>query len=96
MNDDASRPLPVETDPGAHNLRVDRDGHVPFEWEGTLAQGQRLALEVELEPEDPPLWTRPWLWAIVGAGVVAIAIVAAVVAQSAAQLDPRSEHVIQL
>jgi hypothetical protein len=96
VDDDGERPLPLETDPGAHAVRVDRDGHVPFQWEGTLTVGERVPLEVTLEPEAPPLWTRPWLWGAVGGAVVVIAIVVAAVAQSAAQLDPRSEHVISL
>jgi hypothetical protein len=96
VDDDGSRPLPIETDPGRHALRVDRAGHLPFEWEGQLDEGQHLSLDVALEPEPSSVWESPWLWAGVGAGAAAIAIVIAVVAQSAAQLEPRSEHTISL
>ncbi len=94
--DDGSRPLPLEADPGTHSVRVDASGFVPFEWDGELTEGQRFSLEVELRPESSPIWTRPWLWAAAGGAVVVIVIIVAAVAQSEAQLDPRSEHSISL
>lgn len=41
-------------DPGAHHVRVSAQDRVPWEWNGTLAEGQRLELDVVLKRPPPP------------------------------------------
>ncbi len=41
-------------DPGAHHVRVTAQGRVPWEWTGTLAEGERRELEVQLAVPPPP------------------------------------------
>jgi hypothetical protein len=41
-------------DPGPHHVRVSAQGRVPWEWSGTLAEGERRELEVVLRVAPPP------------------------------------------
>jgi hypothetical protein len=41
-------------DPGAHHIRVSAQGRQPWDWSGTLAEGQRLELDVVLAIPPPP------------------------------------------
>jgi len=54
VGDDGSRPLRVEVDPGAHRLGARAPGRQPFDWSGELAEGERVAIEVELPPAVDP------------------------------------------
>lgn len=40
-------------DPGLHHVRVSAQNRTPWEWRGTLAEGQKLELEATLEPPAP-------------------------------------------
>lgn len=101
--DDGTRPLALETDPGEHSLRVDRDGHEPFLWEGALEPGARREVQVSLSPlgagaggdeGDGSLLTHPLFWTAVGVVVVATGVVVGVVLYEGAQLEPRTgEHI---
>ncbi len=55
VEDDGSRPLVLETDPGEHVVEVSRPHHEPFEWHGTLEPGETTTLQVTLRPHrsDP-------------------------------------------
>ena len=50
-------------DPGPHHIRVTAQGLEPWEWSGSLAEGQRLELEVVLKAPPPPdpCVMQPWL-----------------------------------
>ena len=50
-------------DPGPHHIRVTAQGLQPWEWSGSLAEGQRLELEVVLKAPPPPdpCVMQPWL-----------------------------------
>ncbi len=41
-------------DPGAHRIRVSAQGRTPWEWNGVIAEGQRLELDVALKIPPPP------------------------------------------
>jgi len=41
-------------DPGAHHVRVSAQGRMPWEWSGTISEGQRLELDVALKIPPPP------------------------------------------
>jgi hypothetical protein len=94
--DDGERPLEVDADPGSHRLRIDLPQHQPFEWSGELEPGERRSVAVSFEPLGSPILESPWLWAGVGAVVLVGLVVAIVVAQDAAQLDPTSEFHLEL
>jgi hypothetical protein len=88
-----ARPLPVELDPGAHNVTVSADGHVAFTWDGRLADGGHETVTVTLVPiESVAITDSPAFW--VGMALIAVAIaggvVLGVVLQDDAQLDARA------
>lgn len=58
--------------PGTHRLRVDLDGHRPWQQVVTLAPGQAFETVVTLTPTSRPVVESPWLWVGVGAGVAAV------------------------
>lgn len=88
--DDGARPLDVSVDPGAHGLGVRREGRLPFDWSGTIAEGQTLAIDVTLSPvpSGGTIADEPWLWIVIGAVVVGAAIGIGFVVDDAVQLDP--------
>ncbi len=88
------RPIALELDPGAHELRVELDGYAPWRWQGTLAPGAMLALDADLAPAGGGD-ALPWILGAVGLAVAG-AIVAIVVADFEAQLHPRTALVIAL
>lgn len=96
VEDTGQRPLPVETDPGEHALRVDAPGFAPFEWRGSLGGGDRLTVRVELEAASTPWYQSPWLWVGAGTALVIAGIITAVIVQGNAQLDPRTEYHLEL
>jgi hypothetical protein len=50
-------------DPGHHHVRVTAQGMTPWEWDGTLAEGERREVEVILKvpPPPDPCIASPWL-----------------------------------
>jgi hypothetical protein len=94
--DSGDRPLSLEMDPGEHNVSIGAEGFEEFTWDGRLAQGDRVSVDVELEPAGDSILKSPWLWAGVGAAVVLAIVIAAVVVQSNAQLAPREENHLSL
>jgi hypothetical protein len=97
MEDDGARPLEVESDPGTHRVEVRRAGREPFDWSGTLGEGQVRTLTVSL-PElpgagGPGIVAEPWLWIVVGVVVLGGAITIGVVADSESQLDPTAGRI---
>lgn len=95
--DRGDRPLELELDPGEHRVRVESPGYSEFTWAGRLGQGDHMRLEVQMEEVSDSIFDSVWFWVAVGAGVLlAGGIVAAVVAQNAAQLQPRTEFHIEL
>ncbi len=89
-DDDGARPLDVSVDPGAHGVGVRRDGHLPFDWSGSIAEGQTLTIDVALAPvpSGGTVADEPWLWIVIGAVVVGAAIGVGFVVDDAIQLDP--------
>lgn len=94
--DDGERPLALEINPGDHHVRVEAHDYTAFSWEGRLAPGDRLSLDVVLERAGSSIFASPWLWVGVGAAVVLAVVITAVVLQSSAQLDPRTENHLAL
>lgn len=97
VEDRGARPLVLEVDPGRHTVDVTRAGFDRFEWTGTLADGQRLSLAVELRPEAQPavegggsVLEEPWLWVVLGAVALGGAALAGWYADDQAQLRPLS------
>ena len=50
IEDRGQRPLEVESDAGTHTLVAEREGHRPFVWEGSLADGARRSVRVLFQP----------------------------------------------
>jgi tetratricopeptide (TPR) repeat protein len=100
--DDGERPLPLETDAGDHALVVEVAGYHPFRWQGRVADGARLDVPVQLEPDrrDPreedggslPLW----LGVAGGAVLVAGVVLAIVVITGSTDLQPNGDLVLRL
>lgn len=91
-DDDGARPLRIESDPGTHRVEVRREGRAPYDWSGTLGEGQTRTLTVLL-PElpgsgGPGIVAEPWLWIVIGVVVVGGAITIGVVVDVESQLDP--------
>ena len=94
-------PIVLEADPGPHGLSVTQDGHQEFAWEGSLADGQTLALEVLLPvlPTAPhEIYEDAWFWVgmVLIAGAIAGGAVLGWWLQEDAQLDPRGGFVIPM
>ena len=50
IEDDGSRPLRIDADPGEHTLTIRSPETEPFVWEGTLGDGEAMTVEAELTP----------------------------------------------
>ena len=100
--DTGERPLVLEVDPGDHRLRVASDAHEPFEWEGTLLEGQRLRLEVSLAARtvaapveagsSSTVLESPWFWIVTGAIVIAAGVGIALFVGQPEQVEPLSDR----
>ena len=93
--------LELEEDPGEHAVRVELEGFSSWRRGLTLEDGERVRLEVSLDPlpGTTELHESPWLWIIVGALVIAGGVTAGVLLYEDAQLEPSpgfDEHVIRL
>ncbi|MBX3246995.1 MAG: hypothetical protein KF901_07430 [Myxococcales bacterium] len=95
---DDARPVVAEVDPGPHALRLELDRHAPWLWEGTLGDGERLALEADLTPlPERSSRRRPALWATLAVLVVAgLAVGAYFVFFHDRGLEPLSPNTIRL
>ena len=77
--DTGARPLPVDVDPGYRRLAVESRALGRFAWEGDVAEGAHVPIEVELERDDGGIpW---WVFAggaalVVGAAIVVVAVLA--------------------
>lgn len=88
---DVSDEVEVEVDAGQRALIAEREGYERWVWEGRVAPGDQLLLEVIMEPlpdEGSSVLRSPILWTIVGAVVVGGAIGLGVWLQRDAQLEP--------
>lgn len=61
-------PVSVSRPPGARNVFITADGHVPFESKLTLRPGQSVPVDAQLLPEKPAITKKWWFW--VGSAVV--------------------------
>lgn len=92
-----ARPVEVEVDPGTRTLKLELPGHLPWSWTGLVPAGARLNLDAELIPEPSGGGDDALGWALGGlAAVVVGALVALIVVDLEAQLDPRTPLVITL
>lgn len=103
-------PVELETDPGRHAVRVEREGFYPFDEAIELTDGQRLRLDVELEAvpvvapiivagESENLAESPVLWTIVAIVVAAAGVTTGILLYDGAQLSPRggfADNVVEL
>jgi len=58
--------------PGEHVLRVSKDGYIAVQEKRTFVEGARENLSYELEKVPNRLPKRPWGWASLGIGIVAV------------------------
>ncbi len=98
--DSGERPLVFELDPGEHRLVLQNEGYEPYRWEGTLADGQHVRLDVDLTAVQPAapaqgesLVESPWFWVVTVAAVmlVAGAAVGTYFALQSKQIQPLSD-----
>ncbi len=85
-------------DPGRHGLAIEVAARRSWRWSGTVEPGAELRLTAGFEPLPAASATfdpLPWILGAAGAAVVGL-IVALVVADAEAQLDPRTSMVIAL
>lgn len=94
--DPGERPLSVESDPGLRVLRVDASGFEPFTWRGELAAGDRLTLDVIMNPLGGSITDSALFWLAIGAAVLTTGVITGVILYDNAQLAPRSAHHITL
>ncbi|MEM7448213.1 MAG: hypothetical protein AAF355_08225 [Myxococcota bacterium] len=67
----ANGALILEADPGRHAILIEARGYRNWIWEHWLGDGQRVELDVEMEPIPKKKWVRsPLLWSGVAAAVV--------------------------
>ncbi len=104
--DDGARPLALEVDPGKHTLRVEEPKSKPFLWEGTLADGEKKTVRVQLVPapvaqptkpaESSSVFSSPVFWTVVGVVVVGGAVAGGYLYHQSQQLEPSSPNVVRL
>jgi tetratricopeptide (TPR) repeat protein len=96
--DGGARPFSLELDPGEHGLVVELAGFTPFTWQGTLADGARERVSVQLAalPQGRSIVEEPLFWIIVGVVAIAAGILAGYFIWDAEQLRPNSGTVIRL
>lgn len=97
---EARDPAELETDPGRHAVRVEREGFEPWREELQLADGERARLHVNLTAIETPapiivaeegeaIHESPVFWTIVGVVVAGAAVALGFFLQAEAQLSPR-------
>jgi hypothetical protein len=105
VEDDGTRPLELEADPGTRAVDISLPGHELFTWSGVLADGASLDVPVALVPivvAPPPgqggsIVDEAWFWLLVGGVVVVGAGLATYfVLDDAAQLRGESPMTIRL
>lgn len=105
VEDDGTRPLVLEADPGARAVDVSLAGYELFTWSGSLADGASLEVPVTLVPivvAPPPgqgggVLEEAWFWLLVGGVVVVGAGLATYfVLDDAAQLRGESPMTIRI
>lgn len=103
--DEGDRPLAIEVDPGKHTLRVEEPKSKPFLWEGTLKDGEKKTVRVQLvpapvqapaKPESSSVFSSPVFWTVVGVVVVGGAVAGGYLYHESKQLDPSSPNVVKL
>jgi hypothetical protein len=96
------RPIEIELDPGPHTLLLELPPHGTWRWTGSMAQGAQERVTADFETGGAPATggggvdAVPIVVGIVLGVLAAGAIVAGVVADAEAQLDPRTPLVITL
>jgi tetratricopeptide (TPR) repeat protein len=90
--DSGARPLPVEVDPGYRRLAIESRTLGRFAWEGDVAEGARVPLEVELERDDGGI---PW-WVFAGGAVLVVGLVAIVAVVASGPDEPAHDVQVML
>ena len=67
-------PISIARPAGPHRVVVRKPDHVPYSTVATLAPGERVELDAELEKREVALTERWWFWAGLGAAVVGIGV----------------------
>jgi len=65
-------PLDKPIIPGDHVIRVSKDGYIAVQEKRTFVEGAREQLNYELEKTPNRLPKRPWGWASLGVGILAV------------------------
>jgi TolB-like protein len=65
-------PLDKSVIPGEHVIRVSKDGYIAVQEKRTFVEGARETLSYELEKVPSRLPKRPWGWASLGIGLLAV------------------------
>ncbi len=96
VEDDGTRPLRLELDPGAHSIQVHLAGFLPFDWSGELREGavERLSISLAPVPSGSTVLDEPWFWVVIGVVVVGAAIAIGYIADDAAQLRPAGDRTV--
>lgn len=103
VEDDGTRPLQLETDPGTHGVDVSLAGYEPFHWSGQLRDGALEDIAVLLSPASTGggggggVVEEAWFWLMIG-GIVAVGagLVTYFVLDDQAQLRAENPMVIRL
>ncbi len=65
-------PLDKPVIPGDHVIRVSKEGYIAVQEQRTFVEGARESLSYELEKVPNRLPKRPWGWASLGVGILAV------------------------
>jgi hypothetical protein len=97
-------PLELELDEGEHSIRLKKFGYHDMVQQVQAVAGQDDSLELALEalpqeelealttPPPTPWYGKPWVWAVIGGGVVAAALVAVIVFVATRPQDTRVQE----
>jgi hypothetical protein len=102
VEDEGTRPLMLEADPGTHAVDVTLTGYEPFTWSGQLGDGALLDVPVSLVEVQGGgggggVVEEAWFWLLIGGVVLAGAgVVTYFVLDDQAQLRGQSDHVVRL
>jgi len=106
VEDDGSRPMILEADPGTHAVDVSLTGYEPFSWSGQLADGALVDVPVVLTQlvtqggesgGGGSVAEEAWFWLLIG-GLVAVGAGLATyfILDDQAQLRGQSDMVVRL
>ncbi|MEM7608265.1 MAG: hypothetical protein AAF411_23165 [Myxococcota bacterium] len=95
-DDTGDRPLSLDVDEGEHTVTVDREGYLPFEWQGAVAGGDERRIDAEfVERPRQRNVGRIILFVSIGVAVVAGGVITALLLRDTG-LSPETNRVFDL